>query len=265
MPLGDFGAKLQSGVPYRLYIFDLDGTLFRGEEPIPGAAAALVRLRSQGAGIRFLTNNSSQTRDTYAAKLSRLGFEAHAEEVYSSAIGTAAYLRQEGLPSAFVVGEPGLGETLSRSGIAITDQAPASVVVGICKSFSYDLLNQAMQHIRGGARFVATNADPTYPMEGGRFIPGSGSLVAAVKTCAEVEPYIVGKPNPFLVQLILHDAQVEAKDALVIGDRMDTDIEAGIQAGCPTLLVLTGATQTPPEGQAWVASVAGIGVEGMRE
>lgn len=245
-------------MPYSLYIFDLDGTLFRGDEPIPGAAEALARLRAGGRGIRFLTNNSSQTRDTYVAKLNRLGFEAFPHEVYSSAIGTAAYLLQENLNSAFVVGEPGLKETLSAAEVQVTDDQPAAVIVGICKSFSYDLMSQAMQHIRDGARFVATNTDPTYPMEGGRFIPGSGSLVAAVKTCAEVEPFVVGKPNPFLVDLILRDAQVAPSHALVVGDRMDTDIESGVRAGCSTLLVMTGAAQVAPEGQNWLPSVANM-------
>lgn len=246
-------------MPLSLYIFDLDGTLFRGDEPIPGAADALARLRNEGSGIRFLTNNSSQTRDTYVAKLNRLGFEAYPHEVYSSATGTVAYLLQENLNSAFVVGEAGLRETLSAAGVEMTDDQPAAVIVGICKSFSYDLMSQAMQHIRAGARFVATNTDPTYPIEGGRFIPGSGSLVAAVKTCAEVEPFVVGKPNPFLVDLILKDAQVEASSALVVGDRMDTDIEAGVRAGCPTLLVMTGAAQVASEGQPWISSVAELG------
>lgn len=245
-------------MPYRLYIFDLDGTLFRGEEPVPGASQTLQRLRQAGAGIRFLTNNSSQTRQTYVSKLERLGFEAHPEEVYSSAIGTAAYLNQEGLGSAYVVGEPGLKETLQAADIEVMEGQTEAVVVGICKTFNYDLLNQAMQRIRAGAKFVATNTDPTYPMEGGRFIPGSGSIVASVRTCSEVDPFVVGKPNPFLVNLILKEAQVLAKDAFVVGDRMDTDIEAGIAAGCPTLLVMTGAAQVAPEGQNWLPSVADI-------
>lgn len=247
-------------MPYRLYIFDLDGTLFWGEEPIPGASKALAKLRQAGAGIRFLTNNSSQTRDTYVSKLQRLGFEAHSHEVYSSAIGTAAYLTSQSLNSAFVVGEPGLKETLNQAGIEVTDQNPAATVVGICKTFSYDLLNQAMQAIRGGAKFVATNTDPTYPMEGGQFIPGSGSIVASVRICSEAEPFVVGKPNPYLVNLILRDAEVPPNQALVIGDRMDTDIEAGIQAGCDTLMVLTGSAKFAPDGQDWLPSVADMAV-----
>ena len=244
---------------YQLYIFDLDGTLFLGEEPIPGAADALQRLRQAGAKVRFLTNNSSQTRETYAAKLVRLGFEASPGEVYSSAIGTVAYLRQESLASAFVVGEPGLKGTLQSSGVDTTGTDPQAVVVGICKSFTYDVLTEAMHHIRKGARFVATNTDPTYPVEGGQFIPGSGSLVAAVRTCAEAEPFVVGKPNPFLVELILRDSQTSPEHALVVGDRLDTDIAAGVGARCSTLLVGTGARMTPPDGQAWLPSVAALG------
>lgn len=240
----------------QLYIFDLDGTLFRGEEPIPGAAEAVQRLRSAGSQIRYLTNNSSQTRDTYLAKLRRLGFEAHLEEIYSSAIGVAAYLKSQQIASVMVVGEPGLAQTLAEAGISVVDQGSQAVVVGICKSFSYQLMNRAMQEIRAGARFVATNADPTYPMEMGKFIPGAGSIVAAVRTCSEQEPFVVGKPNPFLVELILRDAGVAAAEALVVGDRMDTDIESGRRAGCPTLLVLTGAAQSAPQGQDWLPSVA---------
>lgn len=243
---------------YPLYIFDLDGTLFRGEEPITGASEALRRLRSEGSQIRFLTNNSSQTRETYVAKLRRLGFEAEPEEVYSSAIGTATWLRDNGFKSAFPVGEPGLTQTLEAAGIATTAATPQAVVVGICKSFTYDLLNQAMQHIRKGARFVATNTDPTYPMEGGHFVPGAGSIVASVRTCGETEPVVIGKPNPYLIELILRDAAISPSEALVVGDRMDTDIDAGKRAGCPTLLVLTGAATEAPKDQPCLPSVADL-------
>jgi len=245
-------------VPHALAIFDLDGTLFRGEEPIPGAVEAVARCRASGKMVRYLTNNSSQTRDTFTAKLRRLGFEAHDEEVYSSAIGTAAFLRDSALRTAFVVGERGLSETLNSAGIATESRTYDAVVAGICKTFSYDLLNSAMQHIRAGAKFVATNTDPTYPMEAGQFIPGAGSIVAAIQACAEAEPFVVGKPNPYLIDLILRDAGVHAAECLVIGDRIDTDIEAGVRAGANTLLVLTGATLAPPAEQRWLPSVADL-------
>lgn len=245
--------------PYRAYILDLDGTLFRGEEALPGAVETVAKLRKRGSIIRYLTNNSSQTRAAYVQKLTRLGFEAKPEEVYSSAIGTAAYLTAEGLQSAFVVGEAGLMETLHAAGIEVAgEEAADAVVVGITRSFNYGMMAEAMGRIRRGARFVATNPDPTYPLEGGRLIPGAGSIVAAIQACAEVEPFVVGKPNPFLIELILRDAGLSPAEALVVGDRIDTDLRSGERAGCDTHLVLTGVTSEPPPGQCFSEDLRGL-------
>jgi len=243
---------------YAGYVFDLDGTLFRGDTVIPGAPETVAELRRRGAKIYFLTNNSSQTRDAYMAKLAHMGFEPQPEEIMSTAIGAAAYLTSEGLRSAYVVGEPGLVSTLRDAGIEITDDRPEATVVGICKSFDYAMLNAAMQAIRGGSRFVATNRDSTYPLEGGKFIPGSGSIVAAVATAAGTEPMVIGKPNPFLLQEILRTSRLQESDVLVVGDRLDTDIECGIRAGCPTWLVLTGVESSLPEGQLGSQDVTGL-------
>lgn len=243
---------------YALTIFDLDGTLFRGDSPIPGAAAAIERLRARGSLIRYFTNNSSLTREAYVEKLRRLGFTAEPEEVYSSAIGASAHLRERNCRRIFVVGEPGLNETLRRDGLTPVDEGADAVLVGICKSFSYDLLNGAMQQILQGASFFATNTDATYPMEGGRTIPGAGSLVAAVQTCSGREPEVIGKPSPLMVHQILRDAGVDRLDALMVGDRYETDIEAGLRAGCDSLLVLTGVTQEPPPGVWTLPSVADL-------
>ena len=119
-------------------------------------------------------------------------------------------------------------------------------------------MNAAMQRIRAGQTFVATNPDTTYPMEGGRLIPGAGSIVAAIRTCSGTEPYIVGKPNPYLVQLILADSNSNASEALVVGDRVDTDLLSGEMAGCPTHLVLTGVTSQPPDGQSYSEDLRGL-------
>ncbi len=243
---------------YALYIFDLDGTLFRGNEPIPGAVDCVQRVRSAGSKVRFLTNNSGQTLETYLNKLRGMGFEAEPKEIYSSAIGVAACLTAMQVRRAFVVGEPGLKLTLQDAGIEVVEEGAEAVVVGICRTFSYELMSAAMKEIRAGARFIASNTDPTYPVEGGQFIPGAGSIVAAVQTCAENAPFVVGKPNPYLVELILRDAGLNPTDALVIGDRMDTDVEAGKRAGCETLLVMTGAALDAPEGQSWLPSVADL-------
>lgn len=254
---------------YRLAIFDLDGTLYRGEEPIPHAVEAVARLRSEGVGIRYLTNNSSQTRAFYRDKLRRMGFEADESEISSSATGTAAYLTSEGFKTAFVVGMPGLIATLRSAGLEVVNESSQGhalaagpqaevVVAGICLDFTYALMAAAMNQIRCGAKFVATNPDATFPLEGGRFTPGAGSIVAAIQTCSGVEPFVVGKPNPYLIQLILGEANCSPADALVIGDRMDTDIESGTRAGCATHLVLTGVETQAPQGQASSPDLRGL-------
>jgi 4-nitrophenyl phosphatase len=236
---------------YPLYIFDLDGTLYRGSEAIPGAAETVAQLKAGGALVRFLTNNSSQTPDAQSAKLVSMGIEAKPEEILTSAVGTAQYLAEHVLKRAYIVGEPGLVEILASRGIHAADAEEEcdAVVVGICRSFTYDLMNQAMQRLLKGAAFVATNTDATYPMEGGRVVPGAGSIVAAVRTCSGREPVVIGKPNPFLVEMVLRETGVAAADALVIGDRYETDILSGQAAGCDTLLVLTGVTREAPPGQ----------------
>lgn len=245
---------------YPLYIFDLDGTLYRGSEPLPGAAETLAELRRSGSMIRFLTNNSSQTPEFQADKLTRMGIQADAKEVLTSGMGAANYLVEHGLKKAFVVGEPGLVEILSRKGITTPNENETAdaVLVGICRTFTYDLMHQAMQQIRAGARFVATNTDATYPMEGGRLIPGAGSVVAAIQTCSGVDPVVIGKPNTLLVQMLLEETGTKAADALVVGDRYETDIVSGQDAGCDTLLVLTGVTTAAIDGQPHVVGLAEI-------
>jgi 4-nitrophenyl phosphatase len=235
---------------YRGYLFDLDGTLFRGDEPIPTAVAKVRELHEAGVLVRYVTNNSTQTRAYFAEKLGRMGYPCAPEEVVSSGFGTGRYLAEQGLKTAFVVGEPGLVSTLAEFGVRATDEAhPDAVVVGLCRSFTYDLMREAMIRIRAGARFVATNPDPTYPVEGGGLIPGAGSVVAGIRTCSETEPFVVGKPNPFLIHAALADAGLQPEEALVVGDREDTDIESGRRAGCDTFLVLTGVATRIPEGQ----------------
>ncbi len=246
---------------YSLYILDLDGTLFRGEESIPHAVEVVSTLRRRGAAIRFLTNNSGQTREFYTKKLARLGFTPQPDEIYSSAIGAAAWLKQNNLRHVHCVGEPGLSRTLAEGGALIVNGTKSSadaVVVGICKTFTYEWLNEAMQQIRGGARFVATNTDSTYPVEGGKEIPGAGSIVAAIQTCGGQEPFVVGKPNPYLVELILKDAAIKPAEALVVGDRLETDILSGHSAGCPTHLVLTGVSKSAPPNQSYSDDLRGI-------
>ena len=247
----------------KLAILDMDGTLFRGQEVIAGAPEAVATLRHNGVIVRYVTNNASQTIGTYAAKLRGMGFEAHDEAVISSSLGAARMLSEEGLKLVFPVGEPGMIETLERGGLSIVgpgEQAEA-VVAGICLSLSYALIDRALQHLLEGARFVATNTDATYPLEGGRLAPGAGATVGAIRACAGREPEVVGKPEPYLIEMILRETGVAPSEALVIGDRLETDIEAGRRAGCETLLVLSGVSDVAPLGQpyardlsAWVST-----------
>lgn len=234
---------------YGLTILDLDGTLYRGREAIPGAGETVAELKRRGSLVRFLTNNSSQTPQAQSEKLLRMGIDAQPHEIATSAVGTAHYLAESGIGSAFVVGEAGLVAALVDAGIETSGESNEAVVVGICRDFTYDLMNQAMQRIRNGSRFIATNPDATYPLEGDRQIPGAGAVVAAIQTCSGQAPVVIGKPNPYLVRMLLAQTGVEPEDAIVVGDRFETDILAGRAAGCATLLVLSGVTRMAPEGE----------------
>ena len=254
---------------YPLYIFDLDGTLYRGEEPIPYAVDTVCTLKTDGAKVRYLTNNSGQTPQFFLAKLRRMGFPADIDEIYTSSLGSAKYLKSAGHHSIFVIGEPGLVSTLRSEGLAVTNadtdngistngEPSEAVLVGICRQFTYGLMNEAMQRIRAGQPFIATNPDPTFPVEGSKLVPGAGSVVAGIRTCSEKEPYIVGKPNAFLTTLVLKEAECKPADALVVGDREDTDLESGRRAGCPTHLVLTGVSTSAPPNQVFSPDLRGL-------
>ncbi len=238
---------------FDLYIFDLDGTLYRGSEPLPFAAEAVQRVRERGAQVRFLTNNSGSRPDQQIAKLTQMGIRATVDEILTSGIGAAKYLCAENLRKVFLVGEIGLAEILEDAGIELVSAGEPcdAVLVGICRTFTYRWMNEALQAILLGARFIATNRDATYPVENGRVTPGAGAIVASIETAAGQTPTVIGKPNPYLVQLLLNETGISPARTLVIGDRYETDILSAEAAGCETLLVLTGVTRTPPENQRW--------------
>lgn len=235
---------------YDAYLFDLDGTLYRGAQPITFAVETVTELRRRGAAIRYLTNNSTLTRSAFVAKLAAMGFPVEPHEIMSSGIATALYLQAHELRTAFVVGEPGLTETLREAGISVSEDVDVqAVVVGLCRQFTYGLMQEAMLRIRAGSEFVATNPDTTFPLEHDQLVPGAGSIVAAVAACSETIPVVVGKPEPLMVRLVLEELGISAGQALVVGDRLDTDIACGVAAGCPTHLVLTGVERSAPAGQ----------------
>jgi 4-nitrophenyl phosphatase len=247
-----------------VYVFDLDGVMYLGDTPIPFATEAVMRLRQAGHQVFFLTNNSGRTRADYVEKLSLVnGLQVPEEAIFTSAYGTALYLKHRGAEgkTVFVIGEPGLAAELRASGGLIPITQPDSVdihdidyvVVGIDRQFTYDKLRFAHAAItRGHAQFIATNRDSTFPMEVGE-IPGGGSLVAALATATGREPVTIGKPETHAYEAILETAQVTTADSVMIGDRLDTDIAVGRRAGAHTLLVLTGVTSSekaysaPPE------------------
>jgi 4-nitrophenyl phosphatase len=221
---------------YKLYVVDLDGVLYRGEEVIPGAVEAVSRIRER-AEIRFLTNNSTLARSDFADKLLRLGFNANPAEIYTSAFGAAIIVRDS---SGYVVGEDGLRAELNMGGFTEREEG-AWVVAGACWHLTYKMIDEAQWLIRNGASFLATNLDATYPVEDGRVKPGAGAVIAAIATAAGKEPdIVVGKPEPTLINMIWAETGISPGDTVVIGDRLETDIECARRAGCDSALVLTG-------------------------
>jgi glycerol 3-phosphatase-2 len=228
---------------YDCLLFDLDGVLFRGNEAVPGAADTLGTLRARGGRLVFLTNNSSRTAEQVAGKLDGFGIRADAAEVVTSAQATAELLAARGGGSVFAIGGEGVVRALAGEGLRLVNgDAPEAdlVVVGIDEGFTYADLRAACVLIRGGAGFVATNADVTFPAPGGELWPGAGSLVAAVVAATGREPEVVGKPFAPLFEAALRRAG--GVRPLVIGDRLDTDIEGANRLGWDSLLVLSGVT-----------------------
>jgi len=242
-----------------IYVFDLDGVLYRMDEPVPGAPEAIQRLRARGDSVFYLTNNSSRTRAEYVEKLAGFGIPATPDEVMTSGYATAQLLVEWSAlgKNLYVIGEQGLREELNAVGLRLVEYSEETpidyVVVGWDRQFTYHKLTEAHLAILRGATFIATNRDPTYPDAGGRTLPGGGAIVAAVETCTGVVPRTIGKPEPHTLQLILRRANAAPTECLVIGDRLDTDIALGKRVGARTALVLTGistradAEAAPPE------------------
>jgi glycerol 3-phosphatase-2 len=231
---------------YDLLLFDLDGVLVRGDDAVDHAPETMAELRARGSGVVFLTNNSSRTPDQVADKLERLGIAARPAEVVTSALATADLLAARGGGSAFVMGGPGVQEALIGAGIDVLDGEPERadlVVVGIDDDLTYAKLRVACVLVERGARFVATNADPTYPAGRGELWPGAGALVAAITTATGVDPEIVGKPYAPLFEFARRRGG--GGRPLVIGDRLDTDIAGAAALGWDSMLVLTGVSGRP--------------------
>ena len=230
---------------YRGLIVDVDGVLVRGSEPIPGAVDALKALKAHG-NVVLLSNNATRTRQAIAERLQSLGFGVEASMVVNSAFLVAEYLRQEmGKAAVFTIGESGLREELALANHSIVDPDDADVVAtGMDRDLTYGKLADALRVLHRGARYVATNADATFPTPHGP-TPGAGAIVGALCGMGYPPERIVGKPSTTAFELAMDTLDVrDPRECLVIGDRLETDIEGALNAGCDAALVLTGVTSS---------------------
>lgn len=223
----------------RALLLDLDGVVYHGRVPVTGAVEFIRRRRDDGLGIRYITNRSGRTPEAVAGHLADLGVPCDPGEVLTSAVATALRL---GPCRAAVIGEPGLIEVLGRYGVEVTDDEPAYVVVGGDSTVDYARLTRAVRQVLAGARLIATNPDRLVNTETG-VVPGNGSIVAAIAYATRAEPTVIGKPEPTLVELALEQLGAGPDEALLIGDNLETDIEAGRRAGVRTVHLLTGISR----------------------
>ena len=231
-------------LPHRGWLFDLDGTVYRGDALIPGADGAIAALRAAGRRVAFLSNKPLQTRADYARKLTGLGIPTREDDVVNSSLVLARHLARldPGAP-VFVIGEPPLIAELSAHGFEVRgDPRVRWVVIAFDRTFDYAKLNTALQAVRQGARLIATNPDRTCPTEDGE-IPDCAGMIAAVEAVTEARvEAIVGKPSPIILDVALGMLGVGAPDAVIVGDRIETDIVMGKRQGLTTVLVLSGIT-----------------------
>ena len=226
----------------RSWLLDMDGVLVREEAAIPGADRFLARLRERGVPFLVLTNNSMYTQRDLAARLAQSGLDVPEKAIWTSALATARFLDdQRPGGSAFVVGEAGLTTALHTAGYTLTERAPDYVVLGETRTYSFERITRAIRLVDAGSRFIATNPDATGPTPDGA-VPATGSVAALISRATGVQPYFVGKPNPLMMRSALNALEAHSENAAMIGDRMDTDVVSGLEAGMHTILVLTGST-----------------------
>ncbi|GGL38381.1 HAD family hydrolase [Phycicoccus endophyticus] len=228
--------------PVETWLTDMDGVLVHEEDPIPGAAEFVAALRSSGRPFLVLTNNSIFTPRDLRARLGRSGIDVPEESIWTSALATADFLaEQRPGGSAFAVGEAGLTTALHDIGYVLTDRDPDYVVLGETRTYSFEAITTAIRLIEAGARFIATNPDPSGPSAQGT-LPATGSVAALISTATRRRPYFVGKPNPLMMRSALNRLEAHSETTVMVGDRMDTDIVSGLEAGLRTVLVLSGST-----------------------
>ncbi|HEX2903508.1 MAG TPA: HAD-IIA family hydrolase [Jatrophihabitans sp.] len=229
--------------PVECWLTDMDGVLVHENHALPGAVEFLQALKDKKRPFLVLTNNSIYTPRDLSARLGRAGLDVPEQAIWTSALATATFLGDQ-LPggSAYVIGEAGMTTALYEVGYVLTDTDPDFVVLGETRTYSFEAITRAIRLIEAGARFIATNPDVTGPSAEGP-LPATGSVAALITKATGQEPYFVGKPNPMMFRSALNRIEAHSETTAMIGDRMDTDVVAGIEAGLETFLVLTGSTR----------------------
>jgi len=229
--------------PAECWLTDMDGVLVHEDHALPGAADFLDRLVEKERRFLVLTNNSIYTPRDLSARLQRAGLHVPEESIWTSALATADFLAEQ-LPggSAYVIGEAGLTTALYEAGYVLTDVDPDYVVLGETRTYSFEAITKAIRLVESGARFIATNPDVTGPSPEGP-LPATGSVAAMITKATGADPYFVGKPNPMMFRSAMNRIHAHSESTIMVGDRMDTDVVAGIEAGLETILVLTGSTR----------------------
>jgi 4-nitrophenyl phosphatase len=224
-------------------ILDMDGVLWRDTEPIGDLPTLFAKISNLGWKTAFVTNNATRSVSQYVEKLASFGVEARQNQIVNSGLATALYLQKKyssGGP-VFMIGEEGLINTLRQYGFEHSANDPLAVIVSLDRDLTYKKLQSATAFIRSGLTFIGTNPDPALPTPFG-YIPGTGSILAALEAATDREPIIIGKPSPSMYQIAMENLGIQPEKVLAVGDRMGTDIAAGIAAGCQTALVLTGVS-----------------------
>ncbi|MFC4556135.1 HAD-IIA family hydrolase [Georgenia faecalis] len=229
--------------PVECWLTDMDGVLVHEQRALPGAADFIAALTTSGRPFLVLTNNSMYTPRDLRARLQAGGIDVPESAIWTSALATAQFLDgQRPGGTAYVVGEAGLTTALHEIGYVMTDRSPEYVVLGETRTYSFDAITRAIRLIEAGARFIATNPDPSGPSAEGS-VPATGAVAALITRATGVEPYNVGKPNPLMMRSALNRLDAHSETTIMVGDRMDTDIVSGLEAGLRTVLVLTGSTR----------------------
>ncbi len=224
------------------FICDMDGVIYHGNKLLPGVTEFIGWLQAQAKKFVFLTNSSERTPQELSMKLERMGLHVTADHFYTSAMATAEFLNsQKPGCTAYVIGEAALTKALYDKGIYMNDVNPDYVVVGETRTYSFEKIEKAIDLVLKGAKLIGTNPDITGPTEKG-ILPATGALIAPIEIATGKKAYFVGKPNPLMLRHGLRILDCHSQDIAFIGDRMDTDIIAGIESNVDTVLVLSGVT-----------------------